>query len=76
MNDFEKHLEEQKAKSPTFADNYERARQQVHAEIAFTRTLEKAGITPERFRKRLGISRHQYHVTAHFLYGVNDEEPY
>jgi len=74
MNDFERHLEEQKAKSPTFAENYERARQQVNAEIAFTRALEEAGIAPERFRRRLGISRRQYHVMAHFLYDVYEEE--
>ncbi|HZT44143.1 MAG TPA: hypothetical protein VFA07_18405 [Chthonomonadaceae bacterium] len=75
MDDLQRHLNKLKAESSTFAEDYEHIKQQTEAEIAFASLLEAKGIDCERFRKKMNLSVHEFNVLAHFIYGVNDEEP-
>ena len=48
---------------------------QVDAEIAFAQSLENQGVNPVEFMKQWKLSLHQFNTLAHYLHGVNDEEP-
>ena len=53
----------------------EKIRQQVDAEVAFAEALESQGIDPVQFMKQWKLSYHQFNTIAHYIHGVNDEEP-
>lgn len=48
---------------------------QVDAEAAFGESLEAQGVDPIQFMKQWKLSHHQFNTLAHYLHGVNDEEP-
>lgn len=48
---------------------------QVGAEFAFGELLEANGVDPNQFMKQWKLSHHQFNTLAHYLHGVNDEEP-
>ena len=48
---------------------------QVEAEAAFGEYLERRGVDPVLFMKQWNLSHHQFNTLAHYLHGVNDEEP-
>lgn len=48
---------------------------QVDAEAAFGESLEAQGVDPIQFMKQWKLSHHQFNALAHYLHGVNDEEP-
>lgn len=52
-----------------------RIEQQVEAEFAFGVLLEANGTDPVGFMKQWKLSHHQFNTLAHYLHGVNDEEP-
>ncbi len=53
----------------------ERIEQQTEAEAAFGESLEAQGVDPVQFMKQWKLSHHQFNTLAHYLHGVNDEEP-
>ena len=50
-------------------------KRQVDAEAAFGESLEAQGVDPIQFMKQWKLSHHQFNTLAHYLHGVNDEEP-
>lgn len=48
---------------------------QVEAEAAFGESLEAQGVDPVEFMKQWKLSQHQFNTLAHYIHGVNDEEP-
>ena len=48
---------------------------QSDAEFAFAQSLEDQGVDPAEFRKQWKLSLHQFNTLAHYIHGVNDEEP-
>ncbi len=50
-------------------------KRQVDAEFAFAESLEAQGVDCSLFMKQWKLSPHQFNTLAHYLYGVNDEEP-
>ena len=52
-----------------------RIEQQVDAEFAFAESLEAQGIDCSVFMKQWKLSAHQFNTLAHYIHGVNDEEP-
>ena len=48
---------------------------QVDAEIILGEALEANGVAPIQFMKQWKMSHHQFNTLAHYLHGVNDEEP-
>ena len=58
-----------------YHDENQRIRAQVEAEIAFGVEMESHGIDDEQIMEALRLTKHQVNVMAHYLYGVNDEEP-
>ncbi len=52
-----------------------RIEQQTDAEFTFAKSLEDQGIDCAEFMKQWKLSRHQFNTLAHYLHGVNDEEP-
>lgn len=48
---------------------------QVDAELAFAEALEAQGVDPIQFMKQWKLSYHQFNTLAHYIHGVNDEEP-
>ena len=48
---------------------------QVDAEVAFARSLEAQGVDLAEFMRQWKLSHHQFNTLAHYLHGVNDEEP-
>jgi hypothetical protein len=56
-------------------DEDARLRAQVDAEIAFGRLLEERGLSYDSVMDRLHVSAHQVNVVAHYLNGINDEQP-
>ncbi len=50
-------------------------KRQVDAEAAFGESLEAQGVDPVQFMKQWKLSHHQFNTLAHYLHGVNDEEP-
>ena len=48
---------------------------QSDAEAAFGKFLESQGAAPVQFMKRWKLSHHQFNTLAHYIHGVNDEEP-
>ncbi len=50
-------------------------KRQVEAEAAFGELLESQGVDPAEFRKQWKLSLHQFNTLAHYIHGVNDEEP-
>ena len=50
-------------------------KRQVDAEAAFGEYLEAQGIDPVQFMKQWKLSHHQFNTLAHYIHGVNDEEP-
>jgi hypothetical protein len=53
----------------------ERIGQQVNAEVAFAEALEAQGVDPIQFMKQWKLSHHQFNTLAHYIHGVNDEQP-
>ena len=53
----------------------QRIKRQVDAEAAFGESLEAHGVDPVLFMKQWKLSHHQFNTLAHYLHGVNDEEP-
>ncbi len=49
--------------------------QQTDAEVAFAELLESRCIDCTTFMKQWKLSHHQFNTLAHYLHGVNDEEP-
>lgn len=50
-------------------------KRQVEAEAAFGESLEAQGVDPVQFMKQWKLSQHQFNTLAHYMHGVNDEEP-
>ena len=50
-------------------------KRQVDAEAAFGEYLEAQGVDPVQFMKQWKLSHHQFNTLAHYIHGVNDEEP-
>ena len=50
-------------------------KRQVDAEAAFGEYLESQGADPIQFMKQWKLSHHQFNTLAHYIHGVNDEEP-
>jgi len=48
---------------------------QADAEFAFSESLEAQGVDPVEFMKQWKLSQQQFNTLAHYLHGVNDEEP-
>ena len=48
---------------------------QGDAEAAFGEALEAQGVDPVQFMKQWKLSHHQFNTLAHYIHGVNDEEP-
>ena len=48
---------------------------QGDAEFAFAQSLEDQGVDPAEFMKQWKLSLHQFNTLAHYIHGVNDEEP-
>ena len=48
---------------------------QTDAEFAFVQSLEDQGVDPAEFRKQWKLSPHQFNTLAHYIHGVNDEDP-
>jgi hypothetical protein len=58
-----------------YHDRNARIRAQAEAEFAFAAVLERQGIDCEKLMDDLHLSVHQLNVMAHYVYGVNDEDP-
>ncbi len=53
----------------------DRIEKQTKAEFAYAESLERQGVDCSLFMKQWKLSPHQFNTLAHYLYGVNDEEP-
>ena len=52
-----------------------RIEQQTNAEFAFAESIEAQGIDPIQFMRQWKLTHHQFNTLAHYIHGVNDEEP-
>lgn len=52
-----------------------RIEQQTDAEFAFAESLESQGVDCSQFMRQWKLSLHQFNTLAHYIHGVNDEEP-
>jgi hypothetical protein len=58
-----------------YHDRNAHIRAQAEAEFAFAAVLERQGIDCEKFMDAMHLSVHELNVMAHYVYGVNDEDP-
>lgn len=52
-----------------------RIEQQTNAEFTFAASLEAHGVDCSLFMKQWKLTPHQFNTLAHYIHGVNDEEP-
>ncbi len=58
-----------------FRSERQHIKRQVDAEAAFGEYLEAQEIDPVQFMKQWKLTHHQFNTLAHYVHGVNDEEP-
>lgn len=58
-----------------FVAEKQHIKHQVVAEAAFGEIMEAHGMDPIQFMKQWKLSHHQFNTLAHYVHGVNDEEP-